>query len=90
MNNIWIYLYQHQLSRRDYRYHRSSKTGRREPLSQPLAKWKNGLKGPKHLEFPLADEYTLSEKTHLGPDHRVRHNARAHRKRPLHEASAST
>ena len=29
------------------------------------AKWENGLKGPRHLEFPLADEYTLGEKTQL-------------------------
>ena len=29
------------------------------------AKWEDGLKCPKHLEDPLADEYTLDEKTQL-------------------------
>ena len=36
-----------------------------ETLYHTPAKWENGLKGPKHLEYPLADEYTLDDKKQL-------------------------
>ena len=41
-----------------------AKPGQEKHYHTP-AKWENGLKGPKHLEYPLADEYSLNEKIQL-------------------------
>jgi len=63
MNNIWIY------TNTNYLGETTDTTDVAKPDEEnhyyAPAKWENGLKGPKHLKFPLADEYTLSEKTQL-------------------------
>ena len=63
MNNIWIYTNTNYLGETTDTTEVAN-PGEEKHYHTP-AKWEDGLKGPKHLEYPLADEYTIDEKTHL-------------------------
>eukprot|EP00967_Tisochrysis_lutea_P031646 scaffold37382_cov30-Tisochrysis_lutea.AAC.1 len=64
MNNIWIYIYTETNYLGEIAATSTVAHPGKDGTFHPPAKWEEeeGLKGPKHMEFPLAEEYTLGDK----------------------------
>eukprot|EP00967_Tisochrysis_lutea_P069913 scaffold92056_cov36-Tisochrysis_lutea.AAC.1 len=63
MNNIWLHTSTNDLDLGETtrRHHDGRNDREEEEVTQhhTPAKWENGYKGPKHMEYPLADEHSI-------------------------------